>query len=51
VRPKEMTNGELADALEAVAAGRSQVEPPLPAEAAARLRTHLEVRGRLSCAP
>ena len=45
--PKDMTNGDLADALEALAAGRRPADPSLLMEAAARLRTHLHLRAAL----
>ena len=45
--PKDMTNGDLADALDEVAAGRRAPEPSLLTEAAARLRTHLHLRAAL----
>jgi hypothetical protein len=45
--PKEMLNGELADALDEVATGRRAPEPSLLTEAAARLRTHLHLRSAL----
>src|SRR5262249_35672422 len=45
--PKQMTHGELADALEAIAQGRRPCEPALLCEAAARIRTHVEIRAAL----
>ena len=45
--PKDMANGELADALDDVAAGRRQADPSLLTEAVARLRTHLHLRATL----